>query len=111
MKRRRETGRRGKIGRRQGTKAGNDTSRRVLKAAKICGPERAPRPAAKTRSGEDAASHAEDATNTAAKKRSGQDRSKPKGSAHTRLVNGARRTFIQLTAHMRLVDGAHASDR
>lgn len=28
-----------------------------------------------------------------------------------RLVDGARRTFIQLTAHMRLVDGAHASDR
>ena len=79
MKRRRETGRRGKIGRRQGTKAGNDASRRVLKAAKICGPERALRPAAKTRTGEDAASHAEDATNTAAKKRSGHDRNEHGG--------------------------------
>ena len=51
------------------------------------------------------------ATNTAAKAHTGQDRSKPEGSAHMRPVDGARRTFTQLTAHTRLVDGAHASGR
>ena len=81
------------------------------RGGEVCRPERALRPAAKTRTGEDAASHAEDATNTAAKKRSGQDRSKPEGSAHMRLVDGARRTFIQLTAHMRPTDDARSPCR
>ena len=45
------------------------------------------------------------ATNTAAKAHTGQDRSKPEGSAHMRLVDGARHIFIRLTARGTYLSG------